>query len=113
MSISSTNDLIIENISAISDYNHAQVDLIKKTNNMMNSTFDMRLLSNEIEDARPIGISGSQLQYDTTPQQPGAHISRSSVVGTSTNGSKRQKDISPCYVCGAKAHGYNFDQSNP
>ena len=28
-----------------------------------------------------------------------------------TSGSKRQKDISPCFVCGAKAHGYNFDQS--
>ena len=72
----------------------------------------MRLLSNEIEDAQSIDMGGSQLEYDPTSQQPGAHVSRSNIVGASANGSKRQKDISPCYVCGAKAHGYNFDQSN-
>ena len=48
--------------------------------------------------------------------QSRAHISRSSITSSSSaslsnGGSKRQKDISPCYVCGAKAHGYNFDQS--
>ena len=50
-------------------------------------------------------------------QQSGIHVSRSSTASNSStslsnNGIKRQKDVSPCYVCGAKAHGYNFDQSN-
>lgn len=56
-------------------------------------------------------------QYDDERQRFSTHVSRSSVTSisstsTSNNGTKRQKDISPCYVCGAKAHGYNFDQSN-
>lgn len=55
------------------------------------------------------------LQQQQQQPRPGTtHVSRaslsSSATGTSTT-SKRQKDISPCYVCGAKAHGYNFDQS--
>lgn len=29
---------------------------------------------------------------------------------TSSTGVKRQKDMPPCFVCGAKANGYNFDQ---
>jgi hypothetical protein len=51
-------------------------------------------------------------------QQPRTHITRSSAGSTSSNGTttatrrKCQREISPCYVCGAKAHGYNFDQSN-
>lgn len=62
-----------------------------------------------IVDDEPTDTNNQQQQ-----QQPGTHMSRaslsSSTTGASAN-SKRQKDISPCYVCGAKAHGYNFDQS--
>ncbi len=54
-----------------------------------------------------------EIEYD---QQSQTHITRSSAGSTSSNGTtntgpKRQKEMSPCYVCGAKAHGYNFDQS--
>ena len=57
-----------------------------------------------------------EVDYD---QHPRTHTARSSAGSTSSNGTtttansgaKRQKDVSPCYVCGAKAHGYNFDQS--
>ncbi|CAF3525686.1 unnamed protein product [Adineta steineri] len=70
----------------------------------------------EIDDDKSKS-SGSE-QYDDsniTNQQTGTHASRSSIASnsstsTSNNGIKRQKDVSPCYVCGAKAHGYNFDQ---
>lgn len=63
--------------------------------------------------------SGSE-RYDdnhTPGQQGGRHVSRSSITSSSSaslsnGGAKRHKDVSPCYVCGAKAHGYNFDQSN-
>ena len=54
---------------------------------------------------------------DNPKHVPGAHLPRSSLASltsnssTTSSGTKRQKDISPCYVCGAKAHGYNFDQS--
>lgn len=79
----------------------------------MNNSFDMRLLSHEIDDTRSMSITDNNnpSEYDPMPSQTGAHVSRSTTISTSTSGSKRQKDISPCYVCGAKAHGYNFDQS--
>lgn len=53
-------------------------------------------------------------------QQARLHSTRSSTASMSndettpvapTTGTKRPKEVSPCYVCGAKAHGYNFDQS--
>jgi hypothetical protein len=54
-----------------------------------------------------------EIEYN---QRSRTHISRSSAGSTSSNGTvsmnKHQKEMSPCYVCGAKAHGYNFDQSN-
>jgi hypothetical protein len=81
----------------------------------MNSSFDMNSLTINIDDAESKTIDDDQYEDDdNNNQQSGTHISRSSVTSTSAgnNGTKRQKDISPCYVCGAKAHGYNFDQSN-
>ena len=51
---------------------------------------------------------------DDHQQRQGTHQARASLASTgsgASGNSKRQKDISPCYVCGAKAHGYNFDQS--
>ena len=71
----------------------------------------MRLLSHEINDTRSTSTGYNPSDYDMTPPQTGAHVSRSSTISASNGGSKRSKDISPCYVCGAKAHGYNFDQS--
>ena len=60
---------------------------------------------------------GDQCDDTLSNQKSGIHAPRTSIVSTSStstinNGTKRQKDVSPCYVCGAKAHGYNFDQSN-
>jgi hypothetical protein len=80
----------------------------------MNSSSDMNTLPIEIDDTESKSIDGDQFEDDSNNQQSNTHISRSSVPNTNTinNGPKRQKDISPCYVCGAKAHGYNFDQSN-
>jgi hypothetical protein len=80
----------------------------------MNSSFDMNSLTIEIDQAQFKSIDDDQYEDDSTNTQSGTHVSRSSITNTntSTNGSKRPKDISPCYVCGAKAHGYNFDQSN-
>ena len=51
--------------------------------------------------------------------RPRAHTTRWSDESISSGGArtnasdsvKRQKDMPPCYVCGAKANGYNFDQS--
>jgi hypothetical protein len=73
----------------------------------------MNSLTINIDDTESKTIDDDQYEDDdNNNQQSGTHISRSSVTSTSTgnNGTKRQKDISPCYVCGAKAHGYNFDQ---
>jgi hypothetical protein len=80
----------------------------------MNSSFDMNSLTIEIDQTRSKSIDDDQYEDDSTNPQSGTHISRSSITNTniSNNGLKRTKDISPCYVCGAKAHGYNFDQSN-
>jgi hypothetical protein len=85
---------------------------------MNSNTFDMNSLTVEIDCEESKSIDNDQLEDDNTnTQQSSTHVSRSSVTSTSstttTNNqpSKRPKDISPCYVCGAKAHGYNFDQS--
>ncbi len=64
------------------------------------------------EESTSIDDDMRELDYD---QRSRTHITRSSAGSSSSNGTitgpKRQKDMSPCYVCGAKAHGYNFDQS--
>ena len=72
---------------------------------------------------RPTTSKVTTIDEDTHPgdydQQSHPHLSRSSTgsiisdeASSVTNtGSKRPKEVSPCYVCGAKAHGYNFDQS--
>lgn len=68
-----------------------------------------------IVDDETSDTNSNQLQQQQHQQRPGAHVSRASLPGSATGAianSKRQKDISPCYVCGAKAHGYNFDQSS-
>jgi hypothetical protein len=65
-----------------------------------------------------VDIDGDYDGDESHDQAYGTHASRSGLLSnttnnsTTTNGIKRSKDISPCYVCGAKAHGYNFDQSN-
>jgi ribosomal protein L34E len=48
--------------------------------------------------------------------QSRSYLKRPSEGSTSSNGTvnsgiKRHKDMPPCFVCGAKANGYNFDQS--
>ncbi|CAF1281858.1 unnamed protein product [Rotaria sordida] len=78
----------------------------------MNSSIDIQSSRIELDDVE--SKSSDEFQYgdNTNHQQSGTHVSRSTVTSTITtnNGTRRQKDISPCYVCGAKAHGYNFDQ---
>jgi len=72
----------------------------------------------EIDDDKSKSSDSDQSEDNNiTNQQIRTHASRSSIASTSStstinNGTKRQKDVSPCHVCGAKAHGYNFDQSN-
>jgi len=88
----------------------------------MNSNSDTTTLMIETVDDESISIDDDihEINYN---QRPRTHITRSSAGSTSSNGTttttttthhgiKRQKEISPCYVCGARAHGYNFDQSN-
>lgn len=65
---------------------------------------DSSILEDEIQDCNMDKQSGTHLSRSTQPR-----ISTASSNMNTT--SKRAKDISPCYVCGAKAHGYNFDQS--
>ncbi|CAF1528317.1 unnamed protein product [Adineta ricciae] len=63
---------------------------------------------NNVNDERTLSIDADEYK-----KHPRNHISRSSSGSTSsstTNGIKRVKDIPPCVVCGADAHGYNFDQ---
>lgn len=77
---------------------------------------------------RPTTSKVTTIDEDTHPsdydQQSQPHLSRSSTASIlsdeassmteapiTNTGSKRPKEVSPCYVCGAKAHGYNFDQS--
>ncbi len=85
----------------------------------MNSNIDMNSSMIEIDDDKSKTSDSDQSEDDNnnTNQQIRTHVSRSSIASTSStstinNGTKRQKDVSPCHVCGAKAHGYNFDQSN-
>lgn len=85
----------------------------------MNSNSDTTTASiNDTIDDESTSID-DDIHENNYDQRSRTHISRSSVGSTSSNGTtttsngiKHQKDISPCYVCGAKAHGYNFDQSN-
>ena len=89
---------------------------------MNSSSSDMHasMIGIHDDDEKSKNSSSNSDQYEdlnATNHQSRAHISRSSVTSSSSTslsngGTKRQKDISPCYVCGAKAHGYNFDQSN-
>jgi molybdopterin biosynthesis enzyme MoaB len=84
----------------------------------MNSNSDTTTSMTEIVDDESTSIDEDMRDVDY--QQSRTHLSRSGTGSTSSNGTpttthngiKRQKEISPCYVCGAKAHGYNFDQSN-
>ncbi|CAF2491112.1 unnamed protein product [Rotaria sp. Silwood2] len=78
----------------------------------MNSSVDIQPSMIELDDDESKSSDDFQYGDNTNSQQSGQHVSRSTVAGTTitNNGMKRQKDISPCYVCGAKAHGYNFDQ---
>jgi hypothetical protein len=88
-------------------------------NKLMNSNNSpTTTLMVETVDDESISIDDDmrEIEYD---EQSRTHITRSSAGSTSSNGTttttntgpKRQKEMSPCYVCGAKAHGYNFDQS--
>ena len=64
---------------------------------------------NNANDERTLSIDADEYK-----KHPRSHKSRSSSGSTSsstTNGIRRAKDIPPCVVCGADAHGYNFDQS--
>jgi hypothetical protein len=68
--------------------------------------------SNPELTASTIDIADDESTSIDDDQHSQTHITRSSADSTSSNGTKHPKEISPCHVCGAKAHGYNFDQSN-
>jgi len=75
----------------------------------------------EMMDEESNSIEGDVQEMDIN-QNPQQFLKRSSAGSTSSNGTtitsnlsastgvKRQKDMPPCFVCGAKANGYNFDQ---
>lgn len=74
------------------------------------------IVDDDISDENSNKGNPSEQNYHQHQQfaRAGTHMSRASLphsASGATGSSKRQKDISPCYVCGAKAHGYNFDQS--
>ncbi|CAF2132026.1 unnamed protein product [Rotaria magnacalcarata] len=77
----------------------------------MSSNSDIATPMVDVIDDGSISTDDDIMEVDYK-QQSRTHIARSSAGSTSSNGTgtKRQKDISPCYVCGAKANGYNFDQ---
>jgi ribosomal protein L34E len=83
----------------------------------MNSKSDRTASMNETGDDESTSIDDDMRKMNFL-QSSERHIARSSAGSTSSNGTttnhsmKRPKEISPCHVCGAKAHGYNFDQSN-
>ena len=91
----------------------------------MNSNSDTTITTPMIEngDDGSTSIDEDMAEVDSN-QQSRSQLISSGASSTSSNdttptitirthnGPKRQKEISPCYVCGAKAHGYNFDQSN-
>lgn len=62
-------------------------------------------LSSDDQDVETYQVNRSSL----------ARSSAGSTSSTATNNTsstgKRQKEMPPCFVCGAKANGYNFDQS--
>lgn len=82
---------------------------------LMNNNNDRATTSMDI----PIDVDSHPDDYDQQSHPRLSHSSTGSMIsdGTATSGtmiaSKRPKEVSPCYVCGAKAHGYNFDQSKP
>jgi hypothetical protein len=99
-----------------------QIDSNEKE--VMNSNSDTTTLMIETVDDESTSIDDDMHEINYN-QRPRTHITRSSAGSTSSNGTtttttpttthhgiKRQKEISPCFVCGARAHGYNFDQSN-
>ena len=83
----------------------------------MNSYSDQIATVTEVADSKTVSADINAPTFDHE-QRSQIRKSRSSVSDTNTNkattnnGSRRQKEVSPCYVCGAKANGYNFDQSN-
>jgi hypothetical protein len=83
----------------------------------MNSKSDRTASMNESGDDESTSIDDDMGKMNFL-QPSETHVARSSAGSTSSNGTtpshsmKRPKEISPCHVCGAKAHGYNFDQSN-
>ena len=81
----------------------------------MNSLNESRssLMDNTSEESMSVDENSSKtIQQNYQQDRSRSHTTRSSAGSTNSNGTKRSKDISPCYVCGAQAHGYNFDQSN-
>ena len=74
-------------------------------------------LVDDDDDDDESAIIDDEPNEETFNERMGTHTSRIDQSRfnisntTATNLVKRTKDISPCYVCGAKAHGYNFDQS--
>lgn len=83
----------------------------------MNSTSETRASLADMMDDESTSIEDDMRDIDLN-QQSRACLTRSSAGSTSStgttttsNGIKRQKEMPPCFVCGAKANGYNFDQS--
>ena len=83
----------------------------------MNNNIDLSPTIIELDSQESKSSDDYQSQNGNKCLPSGKHVSHSSIAsgsgtGITSHGTKRHKDLSPCYVCGAKAHGYNFDQSS-
>lgn len=65
--------------------------------------------STSIDEHRRDASEHSRPRAYTTRSSDGS-ISSGGTTTNAPNGIKRQKEMPPCFVCGAKANGYNFDQ---
>ncbi|UJR23406.1 hypothetical protein I4U23_026413 [Adineta vaga] len=70
----------------------------------MNNVIDERSTSLDDDD------DDDNVEYKQYSRTHVTRLSSGSTSSSTTNGTKRTKDIPPCFVCGAEAHGYNFDQ---
>lgn len=76
----------------------------------MNSIKELNESSIELIDDESQSADSDQQNQSSRPRSSAESISSTGTTATMT-GSKRQKEMPPCFVCGAKANGYNFDQS--
>ena len=95
---------------AIPSSNNLNVNLNSNSNQISMMTESVNKTLTNIVDVDTLQVVYEQ--QSQTNQSDLNNPSTSHTVITTSHGIRRQKETSPCYVCGAKANGYNFDQSD-